>query len=252
MDNSLYIALSKQGPLFNKMAVIANNLANSNTAGYKEQQMMFSIHPENSGSPNAPNNHKLDFVKDISTPTKFTAGHFEKTGNPLDVAIQGDGFFAVETPLGTRYTRAGDFQLNSKGELATKQGFPVLSPGNQRVTFGEEDNIFLIREDGTVAVKIDGQLEPNDIGQIGVFQFKNNQLLNRVGDTMFESAAKPVAADPNSYKTVQGLLENSNVNPIKATTDLVEITRSFTAGANFIRDSNDLARDTIRTILRPN
>ena len=128
MDNSVYVALSKQTAADRQMALIANNIANANTPGFKSESSVFAQHltKDASGS--------TAYVNDIGTLRDTSQGPLQTTGNPLDFAIQGDGFFAVQTPQGERYTRAGNFSVNGQGEMVNSDGYQVLDQGGAPIT----------------------------------------------------------------------------------------------------------------------
>ena len=114
MDSSIYITLSKQMAMFRDMEATANNIANVNTTGYNGEKMMFTDYLVNDG-----NRHKMAYVQDISTYRDLQEGPIQVTSNAFDLAISGPGYFAVATPLGTRYTKAGNFTLREDGALVT-------------------------------------------------------------------------------------------------------------------------------------
>ena len=127
MESSVLIALSRQGTLKREMDVIANNLANMNTTGFKSQKMLFVEHLVKSRGGDRLLPVKLSFARDVAQITDLSDGELNTTGNTLDVAIKKDGFFVVETPNGQRYTRNGRFETDSQGQLVNQQGFPVLT-----------------------------------------------------------------------------------------------------------------------------
>src|SRR5205823_2126303 len=130
----------------------------------------------------------MAFANDVSTYRNTGNGGLQATGNELDVAIQGDGYFAVETPLGIRYTRAGNFQTGSDGTLITAEGYPVLDVSSQHIILPENTTSVKIGEVGNM--KVNGE----DAGQIGVLQFDNPQLLERLSGRLFKSEISPQAA----------------------------------------------------------
>ncbi len=249
MDNSLYVVLSKQTALFRQMAVVANNVANADTNGFKAQTMLYATHPIKSKSPNEIN-HKIDFTKDINTFTNFEEGNYKITEAPFDVALHGDGFFKVKTPLGMRYTRSGNFTLNSEGELVTAQGYQVMGADGQAITFQAEDKDILIREDGTISVRSPGQQQFDDRGTIGVVRFSNNQLLERTGESLYKSDLEPANLDPAEYRVSQGALEESNVEPVSEITEMIKLSRTVGLTGKFLSDVNELERSALRVINR--
>lgn len=234
MDNSVYITLSRQLALFRDMDTTANNIANMNTTGYTANHTLFQAHMVQDGKRGG-----MDFSNDVSTYRNTTVGGMQVTGNTLDVAIGGEGYFTVQTPLGTRYTRAGNFQLDGNGTLVTQEGYAVLDNGGQPITFTETDKNIVIGSIGNISVDGDERT------QLGIVTFANAQNLQRRGDRMFETADAP-APSPNP-KVVQGVLENSNVQPVLEMTHMIEISRQVGSTAKFIEVMYELQRKSTTT-----
>ena len=231
MDNSIYITLSKQLGLFRDMDVTANNIANATTAGYTSEDMLFTDYLVGDG-----NKNKMAFSQDISTYRDTRQGALKATGNPLDIAISGKGYFTVETPLGVRYTRAGNFQLDGGGVLVTMDGYPVLDADGQRIQFEEEDREITVGEAGNLTV--DGE----ERGILGVVQFENEQLLERLSSTLFKSEVPGAQAEEGAVRVMHGMLESSNVDPITQMTHMIKVSRSVASTAKFIETMYDLER----------
>lgn len=234
MDNSIYITLSKETGLFRNMDMVANNLANMTTTGYKAEKIMFHDYLEDDG-----NRRKMAFAQDIASYLDTQGGAMKATGNPLDVAISGPGYFAVQTPGGERYTRAGSFIINNEGQMVTADGFPVLDTGGQPIEFGQEDKIITIGEAGNVVV--DGE----ERAQINVVEFENQQQLVREGNTLFRADVAPNPAETS--RVLQGVLEQSNVSPVKEIVEMTKVNRSVASTAKFIEVMYDLQRKTSNT-----
>ena len=143
MKNTLYIALSRQTSLWNQLDMVSNNLANVNTAGYKGVQAHFTEHLSRSKTDEKLIDDRLSFTHDFGIVRDFTEGAFSSTGNPLDVAIHGDGYFVIETPQGIQYSRNGQFKLNSDGMIVNSNGIltGVLTDGDIRRTLIKYENI---------------------------------------------------------------------------------------------------------------
>ena len=234
MDNSIYITLSRQVALFRDMDATANNIANANTTGYNSEHIKFESYLTK--DINMGNHNKMAFAYDISTYRNTKVGSQKVTNNPLDVAINGNGYFAVQTPLGIRYTRAGNFQLASDGTLITSEGHPVLDVSNQAISFPDNTNTIEIGDIGNI--KVNGE----DFGQINVVQFENEQLLERAGHTLYSTDASPTPADPSQVSVAHGVLENSNVEPVLELTHMIQVSRSVSSTAKFIETMYDLQR----------
>ena len=234
MDNSIYIALSKQSGAERQLEVIANNIANSSTSGYKGEAMVFSQYLQNGGR------GKDAYANDIGTVRDNSQGTLERTGNPLDVAIQGEGYFGIQTPQGERYTRAGNFAVNSNGELVTSEGYQVTDQAGQAITFQPEDQKITIFADGRM--EVDGE----ERNTIGVYTFENPSSLKKAGGNLLSSDQPGTITD--EPRIAQGMLENSNVNPIVEMTKMLEVQRDYDRTAKFINSIYDLQETTIRTV----
>ncbi len=240
MDNGIYIALSKQLALFRQMAVTTNNMANANTAGFQAEQTVFEsyLQPDN----NLGNKNKMAFANDVSTYRDVQDGARRVTGNQLDVALEGVGqYFMVETPLGTRYTRAGNFTLDGNGILITPEGYPVLDNSNQRIEFPQNATNINIGAAGNISVNGD------DFSSIGVAIFENPQLMTQTASGLYKSEIAPTIGDEENLKITQGVLEEANVSPIIEMTRMIEVSRQVASVAKYIETINDLQRKTTNT-----
>ncbi len=238
MSNTSYIGISRMTALARQMDVVANNIANINTSGYKGEQLLFTQYLQN-----YKNGEKVAFVNDITTYRDFTPGDMQKTGNPMDVAIQGDGFLAVDTPDGERYTRNGGFSVGIEGELITAQGYPVLDESRRPIILPEGFTEFEVRDSGSVVV--DGR----EVGTIGVVNFANLQNLEKTKDGLFKSSlAQPKMEKPEATVFKQGVVEGSNVNGISEMARLIEIHRNFESTSRFLERENDRVRRAIQKI----
>lgn len=230
MDNGIYITLGRELALFRDMDVTANNIANSNTTGFGAEHMLFNNYIVKDVNQKVQN--PMAFANDISTYHNFDSGTLQKTGNALDLAIKGDGFFSVETPLGTRYTRAGSFQLDGEGTLVTADGKPVLGDSGQHIIIPPDAKDLVIGAAGNISVN------GAELAKIGVYKFDNPQLLERTDGSSFRSAITPQVAD--NAQVVQGVIENSNVKPVVELTHMMEVSRSVNDTGKFIQSMYDL------------
>ena len=233
MDNGIYVNLSRQLTLFRDMDVTANNIANANTTGYNAEHIMFDTYL--TGSKSGKSSDSLAFANDISTYRDTETGSFNVTGNQLDMAISGNGYFAVQTPLGKRYTRAGNFQVDGAGTIVNAEGYPVLDNSGAQIVLPEDTYKVEIGEAGNM--KVNG----NDFGQIGVYQFDNQQMLERVSGTLFKSELTPQAAT-SDFRVAQGMLENSNVKAVSELAHMTTLNHAITDTAQFIAVVYDLER----------
>ncbi len=229
MDNSIYVALSRQMTLFRDMDVTANNIANIDTTGYQTEKTMFTDYLVDDG-----NREDIAFAQDIATYHDLSQGRMNATGNDLDLAIMGDGYFTVETAAGERYTRAGNFQIDAAGVLVTVDGYPVLDDAGERIEFAPEARDIRVGENGSLVVNGEEQ------AILGLVEFPNRQDLTRMHSTLFESDVPPVLA--NNSRILQGTLEKSNVEPVIELVRLTELSRSTGNTAQFIEVMYDLQR----------
>lgn len=232
MDNSVYITLSRQLALFRDMDTTANNIANANTVGYSSEHLMF--HSFLTKDMNQGVRNPMTFANDISSYRNTQTGPIGATGNPLDIAIQGHGYFSVETPLGARYTRAGNFQLDSNGFLTTVEGFPVLDNTGQRISFPEDTETIEVGEVGNI--KVNGE----DFAILGVVTFENEQLLEQTSSGFYKSEVEPLPSE--TARVLQGALERSNVQPVKELVHMIDVSRGVGSTARFIEIIYDLQR----------
>ena len=244
MENAQLITLSRATALNRQMNIVANNVANVNTTGYKSENLLFEefISPEGSAEAFKTGDRDLSFVLDDRTVGNFATGTLETTGSQLDVAIQGDGFFAVQTPAGERYTRAGSFTLDPTGQLTTHDGNPVLGEGGP-IVFDASDTQVTIASDGTITGA------NGEIGRLRVVNFEDPQQLNRVGSTLFSAEDAQQIATENT-KVVQFTLENANVDAISQISQMIEVQRAYDELANIMREQNDLRETAIQRLGR--
>ena len=243
MDNSIYISLSRQLALFRDMTATANNLANADTPGYNSEKVMFTDYLVDDG-----NRHKMAFAQDIASYRDTSNGPMQVTSNPFDVAITGPGYFAVETGLGQRYTKAGHFTLGVDGLLMTPAGHPVLDIDGQRIFFDETDQDITIGENGLMSARTpEGALEER--GQLGVFEFEDEQRMERLSNQQFKTDQPPLEAVQS--RVLQGTLEKSNVSAITELVRTTELSRSTSGTAKFIEVMYDLQRKTSNAYARP-
>lgn len=243
MDNASLIGLSRQTALRRQMDVIANNLANLQTNGFRAEDVVFAEHQSGPAEISAARfgDRKLSYVIDRATLHDFAPGPLESTGNPLDLAIEGDGWFVVETPEGERYTRNGAFQLNAEGGLVTADGHAVQGEAGP-IVFDPEETEISIAGDGTISTNLGQQ------GQLRLAAFGDNDALLAEGASLFSSDAPPL--DAEDARIAQGALEGSNVEPIGEIARMIEVQRSYTSLAGMMERSDELRRQAISTLGR--
>ncbi|MCA8890107.1 MAG: flagellar basal-body rod protein FlgF, partial [Parvularculaceae bacterium] len=239
MENAIIAGLSKQIVLSRALETSANNIANQTTAGFKADHLAFReyIAKLQSAEDTDP---LVSLVSDPDTYTDFSAGSLQQTYRDLDFAIDGDGFFAVETASGVQYTRDGRFAINNYGELVTAAGARVLDTGGSPILIDPEEGAVLLTPEGEL------QQDQTPIAKLGVYEFTDAAELRKTGENMFAAQEQPMAA--TFFRARQGFIENSNVNPVAAMTDMIEIMRSYEQTARMIEISNELARDAVNRL----
>ncbi len=242
METSSLIAMTRQDVLGRNLEVLANNLANMNTAGFKGQKVMFVEHLVRSRGGESILGNKLTYVRDIATLRDTRDGPISQTGNPLDVAISGDGYFTVRTDIGDQYTRNGHFRLDEAGQLVTQAGDPILSSNGQPFFFGPEDTKISIARDGTVSTN-NGQL-----GKLKIVSFENRQKLRLVGGDLF--ATDQEANDVERPNLIQNALEGANIQPIMEMSRLIETQRAYDSIKRFIDREDDRMKEMIKGLSR--
>ncbi len=247
MENALLVGLSRQMVLERQMDVVANNVANLNTTGFKADNSLFEQYLQGRenrfGLPDRP----VNFVNDRGTWRNMRPGAISVTSNPLDVAIDGDGFLVVQTPAGERYTRNGALQINAQGQLVTAGGFPVLGD-NGPIVFQQTDHDVSITTDGRVTV-VEGSVTATESlrGTLRMVSFANPQLLQKDGNNLF--AAGGVAPTPDTTsRLLQGSLEKSNVNGVVEIARMIQISRAYQQTATLLQQQSDLHKNAIHEL----
>lgn len=249
MQNTLLIGLSRQVVLERQMDVVANNVANINTSGYKADRSLFeeylrsNAHEDNFAS----SDRRLSFVQDHATFHDFSAGPTEETRNPLDVAIDGGGFLAVQTPAGERYTRDGGLQINNQGQLVTASGDPVLGTSGP-IVFQPTDKQINIASDGNVTV-LEGTGRIDSVrGKLRMVSFAQAQQLVKEGSNLYAAGEGQAAQPDTTSRLRQGFIEKSNVNSVHEMSRMIEITRTYTQISSLLQQQSDLHKSAIEKL----
>ncbi len=239
MSNTIAIALSQQMALRRNLDVIANNLANLNTTAFKTESVIFEEYLMEVKAPDGTTT-QYSYVLDQGVNRDLTEGHQRVTGNPLDLAIKGPGYFVIETAAGERYTRNGHFTLNNDGQLTTKEGYAVLDDGNAPIVFTPQDGDITIASDGTITTNLGPR------GRIAVVTFENEAALSKEGDSLFSAVDAPKPND--TAIVVQGAIEQSNVAPIVEMTKMISVMRAYQTAADLMSTNQDMAVEAIRSL----
>ncbi|MEO1251453.1 MAG: flagellar basal-body rod protein FlgF [Pseudomonadota bacterium] len=243
MENAITAALSNQIVLARALDITANNIANQTTVGFKSEKARFSEYlatiPGNAGPGNA-GDDTVSLVYDLDSYTDFSTGGLQQTHADLDFAIDGQGFFAVDTPQGIRYTRDGHFELNAFGDLVDRNGSPVLDDAGAP--------IFVDPELGPVILSPEGELQQTGtpIARLGVFTFFDQSVLQRAGFGQF--ATDEIAQPALNPRIRQGFVETSNVAPVASMTEMIEIMRAYESAAQILETASELSRNAVQTL----
>lgn len=231
MENTSYVAISRHAALWRQLGALSNNMANVNTPGFKGEQMMFKEYLVKTPAPHRPSGETVSFVQDIGVLRDLSRGPLAKTENPLDLAIDGDGYFVVETPDGPRYTRAGHFRLDDAGTVVNSDGHALLQTSDLPLIFAPNETQISVSPEGVVSS------ENGEIGRLRVVQFENEQALRKVGGGLYET--EQMAEEVEQPRVLQGMIEESNVKPILELTNMISILRQYEGMQKLLDNDND-------------
>lgn len=243
MSDGIYVALSGAVAQQRSLDVVANNVANANTTGFRADRVAFAESmsqaqgPTNQGAPNP-----LRQVGVVEIRYDHSEGTVQRTDNPFDLAISGDGWFTVETPRGERYTRAGSFVADRDGVLRTRDGHAVLNASGAHVTIPREVAGIEVSPDGTLRAGED------EIGRIQLVQFSDDRPLTKEGLNLFVAPPGQQPEPLENAQIMQGYLEGSNVNVVGGMNELIAAGRSFEAFQRIIQGYRDMDQRTARDL----
>lgn len=236
MDAAGYTTLTRQSGLMREIQVVANNIANMSTTGFRREGVIFEefVVPLENGP-------SLSMAHGNARTIDLSQGGVTRTDASLDLAIQGDGFFQIQTPDGPRLTRAGSFTTSATDELVTYDGFRVLDAGGAPIALQGSGGTIRIAEDGTMSN------DTGPIAKLGLWMPSDPLTLRHQAGTMFSAnALQPL----DNGRVRQGFIEDSNVNPIREVARLVEVQRAYEMGQNFIEQEDKRMRGVIETLGR--
>lgn len=242
MNNTSSIILSRMMTASRTVDVIANNIANASTPGYEANHVdsgAWLDRMQNVSAP--PGGSSIAYAQSRGTWRDDQPGPVQKTGNPLDLALPGGGYFTVQTPDGPRLTRDGQFSLMPDGTIANASGDPVLDTNGQPITVPQQSGTISIAGDGTISTS------QGIIGQIGVVTVSDPQSLIAQGSNLLKATAAPIPSPAPDI--VQGALEGSNVKPIFEITHMIQASQNFQMLAQFIASEKSRSQATISQIL---
>ena len=240
MENAQLISLSRQIALQRQMDVVANNIANLNTTGFKGESILFEefIMPVARDQNFAPGDQQLSFTQDWATIHDMGGGAIVQTGNPLDIALEGEGFLTVETPAGERWTRAGALQVNAEGVLVDFEGHPVLGDGGE-IRFDANETTISIDATGAISTNAGAK------GRLRIVEFAEPQQLAREGDNLFVGGTPTAAV---ATRVVQGAIEKSNVSGVTEMTEMIRVQRAYQSVAAMMERQDDIRRSAIQKL----
>jgi flagellar basal-body rod protein FlgG len=255
MFRSLHIAASGMSAQETKLDVVANNLANSNTTGYKRQEAEFEdllyqnvrgTSPTAGGAQQPVGTQVGSGARVLATPRSFGQGALLQTGNPLDVAIEGNGFLQVQRPTGEMgYTRAGTLKLDAQGRMVTSDGLPI----EPNINIPANATQVNIGSDGTVSVVQPGSTTPNVVGQLQLATFPNPAGLNSLGHNLYEASASSgdvILGQPGKDgrgTMMQGSLESSNVEVVDEMIGLIRTQRAYEINSKVVQAADEMLRN---------
>lgn len=236
MSSTGYVSLTRQTGLLSEMQTIANNIANLATTGYRREGVVFAEYVRDAGR----GQDSVSYADAHGRLTDSAQGALDATGSPFDFAIEGAGFFLLDTPDGERLTRAGAFTPNQNGELVSPDGYRLLDSGGAA--------IFVPPNAQNVALAADGTLSADGLplARIGVYLPEDPNTISRTAGTMFRTDGniEPV----ENPRLFQGFLEQSNVSPVSEMARMIEVQRAYELGQKFLDREDDRIRAVIRTI----
>ncbi len=237
MQSNIYVALSAQMALQRRLDTLANNVANANTVGFRGEEMSFEELLSPAG------NSSVSFVSKGQNHLSLQTGEVTQTGNPLDVALRGEAFLAIQTPNGVAYTRDGRMQMTPEGMLTTLSGYPVLDAGGAPVQLNPDDPTPTINKAGTI------EQAGNNLGALALYRMPRGAVLTRAEGAAVVSDIPPTPEiDFLNNGVVQGYVEKSNVNPIIEMTHLITIQRNFQAVTNMLNDTETSLQESLKTL----
>ncbi len=237
MDNAGYVALGRQAGLLQELQTVANNIANLSTAGYRREGVIFAEHVKRLDGDEL---GSLSIATARGRVTDPTQGTLSQTGGRFDFAIEGDGFFVLQTPDGPRLTRAGSFTPNGQGDLVDPDGFPVLDAGGTPIFIPPDVSVVALAPDGTLSA--DGL----PLAQIGVVAPEDQATMTRQGGTMFRSDGGFQQIE--NPMVAHGFIEQSNVSAVSEMARMIEIQRAYELGQKILDREDERMRATVRVL----
>lgn len=241
MNSGMYAALSGNISAMKRLDIISNNLANAGTPGFKRDRLAFESLLQQAGNGPGPAAEGVDRSPVYTGEryyTDFTPGPLQQTGNTFDLALEGDGFFAVNTPQGIAYTRQGNLRMDVSGSVVTSDGY-TLSP---EITIPNNATQITFGSDGTVSAYLPGESAPVTVGTLQVVDFPKPYALQKIGSALFVPADAQVQPEPAQNTTItQGAIEGANISTISEMVQMIENSRYFEACSKVVKSFDDMA-----------
>ena len=249
MENASLVGLSRQIALQRELDVVANNIANLNTNGFKADNVVFHeyLMPGARANSFAARDRHVSFVHDRATWLDLSQGPLQQTGNPLDIAISGNAFLTIQTPRGERYTRNGALQLNNAGELVTSEGHKVIGE-NGPIVLQANDRAIAISADGTISVREGRNTTDSLRGKLKLVTFAQPQRLEKDGTSAYAAPAAVQAQPATLARVAQGNIEKSNVRSVVEMTRMVEVSRTYSQIATILQQQGEMRRAAIEKL----
>jgi flagellar basal-body rod protein FlgF len=244
MDNALYVGLSRQMTLRRELDIVANNIANANTTGFKVEELMVRTEPAKPARTNG-GSYPVKFVLDDGVARDFGQGALTQTGGDFDLAIEGQGFFKVSTAGGERYTRDGRFTMAPDGKLVTQNGAAVLDEGGGEITIDPLKGPVTFGKNGTVSQGAE------QLGKIAVVRPTDLATFRKDGDNLYRNTTNDTPQAAPDAKIHQGMLEASNVQSITQITKLIEVSRAYESVAKMMDQTSELSRSAVERLGKP-
>jgi len=240
MENTTYVGVSGQISISRRLETIAHNMANVNTPGFRAEALKFAT----LASPMAETNGaQTSFVTVGKSYISTERGSITQSGNPLDVAIKGDAYLALQTPAGIVYSRDGRMQITPEGGLVSVMGYPVLDSGGAPLQLDVQNGMPTIGADGSISQQ--GKL----VGALGLFQFQPSSALRYGPNSSLipDREPMPIVDDPQ-FGVMQGYVEGSNVNGVVEMTRLIDVSRAFERVEALLRGQEETQRKSLETL----
>jgi flagellar basal-body rod protein FlgF len=248
MEPTSYVALSAQMALQKQLETVANNVANASTSGFKADRPLFQSYIDRFAGPGGSG---VAYVQEGQSYIDRTSGSVENTGNPLDIALDGNGYLAVNTPQGTMYSRDGHLKIGADATLLGAGGLPLQGADGSPIQIPDGYTQLQIKADGSIKAMVNQRLI--DVAQIGVFRPDNPSVVTKGGNGLLtapQSMMQPVTPNDGGARVVQGALEGSTVKPMSEIANMTELSRAYDRLQSLLTDENDREQKMIDALSR--